>query len=51
MLITGCKKKACDLTYKSNVFTANKVLPNSHAERHDKMQEVGFLRTKKYPAS
>ena len=51
MLITGCKQKACDLTYKFNVFTANKVLPDSHAKRHDKMQDVGFLRTKKYPAS
>ena len=36
MLITGCKKKASDLTYKFNVFTANKVLPDSHAKRHDK---------------
>ena len=51
MLITSCKQKACYLTYKFNVFTANKVLPDSHAKRHDKMQDVGLLRTKKYPAS
>ena len=36
MLITSCKQKACDLTYKFNVFTANKVLPDSHANKHDK---------------
>ena len=51
MLITGCKQKACDLTYKFNVFTANNVLPDSHAERHDKMQDVGFFFFFKYAAS